>query len=270
MATVASLRYHRITPLQGFLLLKEVIAQKLEPGFCQAYIPELQLKDWDKWLASALGHAADPPDTNLHWSIVFSTGATLAFRYQYLYTRAKRIMHTLTYKSDTTQYTRLHLDSGILAAKLPDPPTACASATLPTLTICTDPQISQHLACTLRRLYNARIGLISNPESLHHNGETLDLDPLLPDHETISYNTHAIPYRESDYLWGFDYKPPANLTILIYTYGSTFVQKPSGAAYLFVTSDAHREEFSLESHSWAIPYYGNYLAQYIGLFAPSR
>jgi hypothetical protein len=37
MATVTSLLYHRINPLQGFLLLKKVIAQKLELGFCQAY-----------------------------------------------------------------------------------------------------------------------------------------------------------------------------------------------------------------------------------------
>jgi hypothetical protein len=69
MATVASLRYHRITPLQGFLLLKEVIAQKLELGFCQAYIPELQLKDWDKWLASALGQTLhSTPDYTPLWN----------------------------------------------------------------------------------------------------------------------------------------------------------------------------------------------------------
>jgi acyl-CoA synthetase (AMP-forming)/AMP-acid ligase II len=37
------------------------------------------------------------------------------------------------------------------------------------------------------------------------------------------------------YLFGFDYKPPANLAILIYTDGSTFVPKPSGAAYVLVT-----------------------------------
>jgi hypothetical protein len=117
------------------------------------------------------------------------------FRYQYLYTRAKRIMHTLTYKSDTTRYIRLHLDSGILAAKLIDPPTACASATLPRLTISTDPQISQHLACTLRRVYNAGIGLLSNPESLHHNGETLDLDPLPADHGRIFYKYCTETFR---------------------------------------------------------------------------
>jgi hypothetical protein len=147
------------------------------------------------WLTSALGQAADTPDTNLHWSIVFSTGATLAFRYQYLYTRAKRIMHTLTYKSDTTQYTKLLLDSGILAVNLIDPPAARAPATLPRVTILTDPHISQHVTCTLRRLYNTGTGLLSDPENLHYNGKTLDLDPFPSNHETIPYNTHAIPFR---------------------------------------------------------------------------
>jgi hypothetical protein len=254
MATVTSLLYHRITPLQGFLLLKGVIAQNLELGFCQAYIPELRLEEWDMWLASALGQAADTPVTNIHWSIVFSTGTTLAFP-----------MYTLTYKSDTTQYTKVHLDSGILSAKLPDPSTARASATLPKLTISTDPHISQHLACTLRRLYNTGIGLLSNNERLYHKGETLDLNPIPPDHETISYNTHAIPFWDSDYLWGFDYKPPANLIILICTDGSTFVPKPSGAAYVFVPSDAHREELTLKSYSWTIPYCDNYLAKLSGI-----
>jgi hypothetical protein len=45
MTTVTSLRYHHIALLQDFLLLKEVIVQKLELDVYRAYISELQLKE---------------------------------------------------------------------------------------------------------------------------------------------------------------------------------------------------------------------------------
>jgi ribonuclease HI/exonuclease III len=270
MATVSSLRYRRITPLQGFLLLKEVIAQKLQLGFCHAYIPRTRLEEWDTWIASTLAKAADTPDTALHWSVIFSTGSTLAFQHQYLLTRAKRIMHSLTYSLDTTQYSRAYLIAEQKRAKIPAPPKAQPSMTPKRVPITVNPDIKNHLTCTLRRLYNAGIGFLSNPESTYHTGEVFDTMPLSPQHENIEYNTHQIPYRDTDTLYGLYHISPHDLDVIICTDGSTFVPKPSGAAYVFVTSNAHQEEFSLKTHTWAIPYCNNYLAELSALHRAIR
>ena len=75
--------------------------------------------------------------------------------------------------------------------------------------------------------------------------------------------SHAIPTRflsETPMYYGV-YTTPHHPTRNICTDGFTFVSKPSRVAYVFVTSDVHRNEYSLQGHTWAIPFCNNYLVE---------
>jgi ribonuclease HI len=95
---------------------------------------------------------------------------------------------------------------------------------------------------------------------MYFKRDLFDFTALTPDHPLCDYDTCLPPCKDSDSLWGFQYTPPRRLEVMICTDGSTFVPKPSGAAYVYITSNAHRE-FSLTSHTWAINACNNYYAE---------
>jgi hypothetical protein len=95
MALISCLKYRRLTPLQGYLLLKEVLSQKLDIGFRHAHVPKVTLANWDMWLSNALINTSGLPSKNVHHSTTFTVARALTFSYQYLSTKALHFISNL-------------------------------------------------------------------------------------------------------------------------------------------------------------------------------
>jgi hypothetical protein len=104
MQTIAHITSGRLTTLQGVSIAKYVTGPKMDIGMRHADVPMTKLKDWDKWLSSAIAKRAGHTSAKLHASAVTTICALTPIEDQYLLTKLAHVLEGVTRKSQLKPY----------------------------------------------------------------------------------------------------------------------------------------------------------------------
>ncbi|MCP4923001.1 MAG: hypothetical protein GY915_03090, partial [bacterium] len=90
--------------MQAAIIMKEVLAAKLEIGLRHATIPKARLQEWDEWLNSAIRKRAELGNARTHKSALSVILKTPTLEDAHAIAKTMQIMESLTKKSELQQY----------------------------------------------------------------------------------------------------------------------------------------------------------------------
>ena len=96
MTVVTAIRHGRLTVLQAGILIREVIAAKLEIGLRHANIPKNTIQEWDKWLSGAMNTSLGRGSIRTHSSMVMSSLSTLTLENASLVAATVQLLESIT------------------------------------------------------------------------------------------------------------------------------------------------------------------------------
>ena len=96
MQALSHLQSGRLTTLQGVSIAKYVTGPQMEIGMRHADVPLETLREWDKWLSSAIAHQAGLASAKIHMSAVTTVCTLTPMEDQYLLAKLAHVTELVT------------------------------------------------------------------------------------------------------------------------------------------------------------------------------
>ena len=246
MNLASHLRHRRITLLQGAVLVRHTLAQKMGVGIRHADIPATVLGKWDKVITGSMTKRTGLPLQSIHSSSLFSVMGILTLSRQYLLEKLTHILNKVTTEDELKDTYRRAL------RRIMEMGTDEAHA-----------WVDQDVRA-LEALAKQDITVVYNQHSLNESEHVADRRDIpeceIEEHtyKNISLPTHMSPNS----MWDADIEERGVITFC--TDGSTDPsnrEQPSGAALIMVTDNLKEAEYSAPSITWRMEQNDNYVAE---------
>ena len=234
----AAIRTGKSTFLQGAMLARDSLPQRLEIGMRHAQISNKQLKLWDTAITRAFSFNAGVGHGSIYKGALTTLLRTHTMEDHYIIAKATQIITGLTKNNTTlTNFSRTTFDN------TSDDTEECPAG---------DPELIRDLTL------------------LHTNGITITPNKsscITPTPPTDEMPSTSLPFGDFDIpvalrgtdkeltlkLWGKDYASPHKATATLATDGSKLENGSVGASIVFMHNQQTNREYNPHSHYWTIP-----------------
>ena len=259
MSAVQAIRSSRLTLYQSALIVREVIGPKIELKLRHAAIPMSDIAKWDKWLGTALLKRAGLGGANIHHTAARTLLNIPSLLNLNTSAKTLQVMETLTQHTELRAHYRHVYEQHILdlqekADEHMDSPQHKAFKPVKREPV--------HKA-VVRALYAEGIQIRRNTagHDSDYREKVTAQGHEAKDAHTYTFNGHKINIRDTHTLWGEALTHPADAMVVVCTDGSTYAQRPSGAAVVYCDDLLKRQELWPNSIYFRISQSDNYAAE---------
>jgi hypothetical protein len=107
MNLVSHMSHRKVTLLQGAVLVRYTLSQRLGIGLRHADIPEKTLIEWSKWIARAVTKRTELPLGSIHFTSIFTIMGILTLERQYILDKTIHIARRSQRAARWARYTRV-------------------------------------------------------------------------------------------------------------------------------------------------------------------